>query len=387
MDKPEHIVSAKGRILPRRCDVEYVSFSAHADYQQTRSFIRQLAPDHVVLVHGADKEMKRMATRLRQMLANTRDGAAVRVDTPRNTHSVFFEFLQTKVAKVIGAMADECDVTTSRMLGSGRSTKRSKSSVSLASIPRGVAIHGVLVNQNFGHRIMSPADLKTYTELTVNSIQQKMHVPFWNQFALVEYFLGQVFSSVERQGASASKGKGKDVGEGNVEQVLVEGVVRVTRKMPDRVLLQWAASPTNDMIADACVAVIKSAESGPASVILTSKLCNHDSGSSGSSEAGQTLSLGERQAQIEMGLRNVLRNTYAELSVDLFEDKGSPDDEYDTRLDVQVDGVKAVVCCKLDGFGTVSIVGVENCEDEAVAETLLRVTTNVVRSMQLRTKV
>ena len=385
MDKPEHIVSAKGRILPRRCDVEYVSFSAHADYQQTRSFIRQLAPDHVVLVHGADKEMKRMATRLRQMLANSRDGAIVRVDTPRNTQSVFFEFLQTKVAKVIGAMADECDVTTSRMLGSGRSTKRSKSSSlsSTASVPRGIAIQGVLVNQNFGHRIMSPADLKTYTELTVNSIQQKMHVPFWNNFALVEYFLGQVFSSVEPQKAT---GKGDGKGKSNAEHVLVEGVVRVTRKMPDRVLLEWAASPTNDMIADACVAVVKSAESGPASVLLTSKLCNHESGNTGNAQAGKNLSLGERQAQIEMGLRNVLRNTYAEISVDLCENKASPD-EYDTRLDVEADGVKAVVCCKLDGFSTVGIVGVEDCEDDAVAETLLRVVTNVVRSMQLRSKV
>ena len=188
MDKPEHIVSAKGRILPRRCDVEYVSFSAHADYQQTRSFIRQLAPDHVVLVHGADKEMKRMATRLRHMLSKTRDGAVVRVDTPRNTHSVFFEFLQTKVAKVIGAMADECDLTTNHMLGREGSTKRAKSSSGASSmIPHGIVMKDVLVSQNFGHRMCLRLNLRP-TQSSQSIPSNSMHVPFWNNFALVEYF-------------------------------------------------------------------------------------------------------------------------------------------------------------------------------------------------------
>jgi hypothetical protein len=102
--------------------------------------------------------------------------------------------------------------------------------------------------------------------------------------------------------------------------------------------------------------------------------------------AGKVLALDERQAQVEMALRNVLRNTYADISVDLCENKESQD-EYDTRLDVEVDSVKAVVCCKLDGFNTVGIVGVEDCEDGEVASTLLRIATNVLRSMQLRTKV
>ena len=377
-------MSAKGRVLPRRCDVEYVSFSAHADYQQTRSFIRQLAPDHVVLVHGADKEMKRMATRLRTMLANSRDGAAVRVDTPRNAHSVYFEFLQTKVAKVIGVLADKCDDTTTVMLESNRLSKRGKFSISASN---GVAIKGVLVNQNFSHRIMSPADLKTYTEITVNSIQQRMHVPFWNKFELVEYFLGQVFNNVEPQQIAQTDEKSKLV----YKSVLVEGVVQVSRKLPDRVLLQWDASPTNDMIADACVAVVRSAESGPASVMLTSKLCNHDSGSGQSSSILETevLPLSARQSQIEMALRNVLRNTFKEISVDLQEndEEANTDDEYDTRLDVEVDGTKAVICCKLDGFSAVGTFGIQDCDDESIAETLLRVTANVTQSMQYRTRV
>ena len=406
-------------MLPRRCDVEYISFSAHADYLQTRSFIRQLAPGHVVLVHGADKEMRRMAVRLKTMLDGERKQDHVRVDTPRNTQSVFFEFLQNKVAKVIGKMADECDAATS---GARKKRKGSKKKGAVADtggpvVPReGIRIRGVLINQNFGHRIMSTNDLRTYTELTVNKIKQRMHVPFWNNFALVEYFLGQVFDRVEPAEATdtaassssqkkaaraggktktnSNKGTGGDDGEGPMS-VLVEGAVQVTRKLPDRVLIEWEASPTNDMVADACVAVVKSAESGPASVRLTSKVCSHGSGGGGSSaEAAIPLQL--RQQRLEQGMRNVLRNTYSEIAVDLKVARGKDasaededDDDFDTALTVVADGVPATVRCSMaDGMGLgAPLISIRGCEDEGVVETLFRVTTNVLRAIKMRPSV
>jgi cleavage and polyadenylation specificity factor subunit 3 len=43
-----------------RCSVERISFSAHADYSQTSSFLDALQPPHVVLVHGEVGEMMRL---------------------------------------------------------------------------------------------------------------------------------------------------------------------------------------------------------------------------------------------------------------------------------------------------------------------------------------
>ena len=37
-----------GQKLPLKCSVDYISFSAHADYQQTSEFLRTLKPPHVV---------------------------------------------------------------------------------------------------------------------------------------------------------------------------------------------------------------------------------------------------------------------------------------------------------------------------------------------------
>ena len=131
-----------------------MSFSAHADYLQTRSFIRQLKPGHVVLVHGAEKEMKRMAVRLKTMLLNEREEDHVRVDTPKNTQRVFFEFLQTKVAKVIGQMAEECESAemAAVMRGGGGGDVATNRTI--------IKIKGILVNQNFSHKIFPRTTLK-----------------------------------------------------------------------------------------------------------------------------------------------------------------------------------------------------------------------------------
>lgn len=46
--------------LAVRCKVEALSFSAHADYEQTSGFLDTLQPPHVVLVHGERGEMMKL---------------------------------------------------------------------------------------------------------------------------------------------------------------------------------------------------------------------------------------------------------------------------------------------------------------------------------------
>lgn len=43
-----------------RLSVDAISFSAHADFDQTSSFLDALRPQHVILVHGEATEMGRL---------------------------------------------------------------------------------------------------------------------------------------------------------------------------------------------------------------------------------------------------------------------------------------------------------------------------------------
>lgn len=52
LSEPEEIVTLSGQKLPLKMSVDYISFSAHTDYQQTSEFIRALKPPHVVSFHA-----------------------------------------------------------------------------------------------------------------------------------------------------------------------------------------------------------------------------------------------------------------------------------------------------------------------------------------------
>ena len=52
MNEPETIPTMAGDTLKLNMSVQYISFSAHSDYQQTKEFIDILQPPHIVSVHS-----------------------------------------------------------------------------------------------------------------------------------------------------------------------------------------------------------------------------------------------------------------------------------------------------------------------------------------------
>jgi cleavage and polyadenylation specificity factor subunit 3 len=64
MSQPKEVVTQEGKRQPLNALVDYVSFSAHVDFVQNRSFITQVAPKHVILVHGQKDEMGRLKSAL-----------------------------------------------------------------------------------------------------------------------------------------------------------------------------------------------------------------------------------------------------------------------------------------------------------------------------------
>lgn len=50
LSEPDDVTTMSGQKLPLKMSVDYISFSAHTDYQQTSEFIRILKPPHVVIM-------------------------------------------------------------------------------------------------------------------------------------------------------------------------------------------------------------------------------------------------------------------------------------------------------------------------------------------------
>ncbi|RWS27769.1 cleavage and polyadenylation specificity factor subunit 3-like protein, partial [Leptotrombidium deliense] len=153
--EPEEIVTLGGQKIPRKCQVEYISFSAHTDYYQTSEFIRTLHPPNIVLVHGEATEMNRLKAALQQEYED--DENPPKIFNPRNTQSVDFYFRGEKTAKVMGTLAVD-------------------------SPKPGHKLSGLLVKRNFSYHLLAPTDLNKYTDLMMSTISQRLSVHFKGTF-------------------------------------------------------------------------------------------------------------------------------------------------------------------------------------------------------------
>jgi len=133
LSEPEEITTLSGQKLPLNMSVDYISFSAHTDYQQTSEFIRLLKPTHVVLVHGEQNEMSRLKLALqREYEADA--STDIKFYNPRNTHAVDLYFRGEKTAKVMGSLAAKNSEVGSKL-------------------------SGVLVKRDFKYHLLAPSDL------------------------------------------------------------------------------------------------------------------------------------------------------------------------------------------------------------------------------------
>lgn len=224
MTEPDEINTMSGQKLPLKMSVDYISFSAHTDYQQTSEFIRALKPPHVILVHGEQNEMARLkAALIREYEDN--DEVHIEVHNPRNTEAVTLNFRGEKLAKVMGSLADR-------------------------KCAQGQRVSGILVKRNFNYHILTPSDLSNYTDLCMSTVTQTQAVPYTGPISLL---VSQLRSLA-----------------GDVEQV--EGAEKITVRIfksitlvheAGMVTLEWIANPLNDMYADAVTTVVLEVQSNP----------------------------------------------------------------------------------------------------------------------------
>ncbi|CAB9529774.1 Endoribonuclease YSH1 [Seminavis robusta] len=244
MNQPKEVVTMEGRRQPLNCLVDYVSFSAHVDFVQNRSFIQQVDPKHIILVHGQKDEMGRLKSALLLQYKQLPENKRPTVIMPPNLARVSLRFARRRSAKVMGTLAD-------------RETEPKE----------GEQVRGVVVTHNFQSKIVAPEDLAAYTPLRVGSIFSKLHVPFLGSVATLKLFLTEMFTDVTTTEGEDNNNQTFELHQGKIKLKCGE--------TKGAVIVEWEASPAGDMIADAVVALIMHAQSSSASIRLTSRPCRH----------------------------------------------------------------------------------------------------------------
>lgn len=236
MSEPEEVVAINGQRMKRNMSVDYISFSAHVDYEQISEFVNILRPPHIVLNHGEANEMSRLKAAIIRDFED-RGISNIQVYNPKNCQSVKLHFRGEKMAKVIGSLA------------SGKPE-------------HGKPVSGVLLKRGFNYHVMAPSDLPNYTELAISSIKQRQIINYHASFNQLQAALKQFCGKVEtfiHQGKPALR--------------LFDGIVTILQER-NAVILEWMSNPTNDMYADAVVVIVLEVEVHPSQVKSSTKTSN-----------------------------------------------------------------------------------------------------------------
>ncbi|CEJ91751.1 Putative Endoribonuclease YSH1 [[Torrubiella] hemipterigena] len=266
-------------MIPMRCSVQEYSFAAHVDGVENQEFIAEVAAPVVILVHGEQRNMMRLKSKL--LSQYVKSNSDVKVFSPRNCEELRIPFKADKIAKVVGKLATvpvPKDISLNATNGAA---------------PDGPLVTGVLVQNDFKLSLMAPEDLREYAGLNTTTITCKQRLTLSAAgIELVKWALEGTFGTIEElpemrraqqtQGAITTDDHDAENVEDADEEVaelvaayLVMGCVTVRYRTNGEVELEWEGNMLNDGIADSVMAVLFSVESSPAAVKRSSATNGH----------------------------------------------------------------------------------------------------------------
>jgi cleavage and polyadenylation specificity factor subunit 3 len=283
LTNPSDVMTRAGAKVPLRCQVDAISFSAHADFPQTSEFLDILKPPHVVLVHGEATEMGRLKKALEQHAAAL--GIPRAVYMPKLTQPVLVAHKPRRTARVVGRLAEK-----RRASGSEEGTE---------------SLRGLLVKRGGTHTIMHHDDLPRFTKLHPGTVVQRQAIALHRPFSEVRLALELMFEGVQGTGdlgavSATSSGQVLRIG-GAVtvayEQFSNEEESENKKKGGDeenkksRVVLEWTGGSEADMIADAVVAVVLQA-AGQSPGLSEAELARHKAMQAGDAQGAAKAEVG-----------------------------------------------------------------------------------------------
>lgn len=239
---PDTIRCLDGRTKPRKCQIEYISFSAHVDYAQNLRFIRSVQPDNIILVHGEKKMMRKLRDELeREVSRSWPSKHRPPIKTPMNGQSVKISFTKSVVADMVGSAADSLLQAIEN------------------DAPLELASNMMVVNENFNIKAVQVEEIKKYTPCRLGKLTQRLLVPvpaglnIYNAKATYSngYLLHALAPYIQEVFDAVSLAQHPDWIINVSDLVIVAEISGGTI-----ISVEWPASPHGDAIADTVVGIV-----------------------------------------------------------------------------------------------------------------------------------
>lgn len=303
MMEPDSIPSINNpdATIPRRCQVDEITFAAHVDFRENLEFIELIGANNIILVHGESNPMGRLKSALLSNFSSLKGTEnEVHVHNPRNCVFVDLEIKDIKVATAIGNIVEELEDFVVKRESSAENIKI-ESEVHVENVLNANAeiegneneededekeriVSGILVSdeKNFDLSLVSLSDLREhYQELSTTVLTERQTVRVDCKNELVYWHLCQMFGDIEvyidEENVSLKnvrpEFKSRKVKKSELELKIMGSVIL---NIVDNVAtLQWTQNIISDSVADSVMAILLSVESSPASVKMSSHCCNH----------------------------------------------------------------------------------------------------------------
>ncbi|SCU89006.1 LAFA_0E15698g1_1 [Lachancea sp. 'fantastica'] len=283
--------------IPRRCQVEEISFAAHVDFRENLEFIEKIGARNVILVHGESNPMGRLKSALLSNFASLKGTEdEVHVFNPRNCVAVELEFSGIKVARAIGNIVDEVISNLGGLQGTLDQGKlatlntlsEGKEKEDLLDKKKengeGTIVSGILVSdeKNFDLNLVSLSDLRDYhMDLSTTVLRERQTIHIDCKKELIYWHLCQMFGDMEVviddeeiTGKTKEPEKTRSGTNAGELELKIMGDVKLNI-IKNIATLEWSQGIMNDTVADSVMAILLSVDSSPVSVKMSSKSCNH----------------------------------------------------------------------------------------------------------------
>ncbi|KAH3679325.1 hypothetical protein WICMUC_001065 [Wickerhamomyces mucosus] len=226
--------------IPRRLNIQEISFAAHVDYEQNSKFIEEVDPKSIILVHGESNPMGRLKSALLSKYAKYKNtDKEVKVYNPRNCDEVFLKFKGLQLLKALGSIVEEKEKEV---------------------------ISGVLISKDFDLNLVKVDDVREFSTLTSTILKERQTLKVDAGRDLIQWHLQQMFGYVEVL-----------IDDEDEYEIRIMNEITIN-SIESICTIEWTSGIINDSIADSVVAILMSVDSSPASIKISSQPCSHGHG-------------------------------------------------------------------------------------------------------------
>lgn len=272
LSQPTEVTCSNNVIKSRRCQIEYISFSAHVDYSENLTFIKSVQPDNIILVHGEKIGMKRLKEELeREIRKNWPSSHKPPIAMPENGTVTKIRFPKSVVAEcegVVGSALLEGLEERGNASTGGDDGSSSTSTNKSIQLPH----NSVLVSENFVSKVMTVDEMPRFSSVRRGTIRQRLLIPisidgvFHPPNDTPDAILGALLPYIQDVFDSTTLDGSGEMAHINVESMVtlsVQGLAGRQRGEPTVIAVEWVASSAADMAADCAVGIVTQTFSAP----------------------------------------------------------------------------------------------------------------------------